>query len=93
MGSYLLFALWTFQWLLLHFSGSVANGGRSKFQEAHNREWKELDEREGSYPKLSVLYSQVSLPRNHSSEAGSFCNVLFSGIWTELSLKFPHQPE
>ena len=50
MGSYLLFALWTFQWLLLHFSGSAANGGRGKSQEAHNREWKELDKRQGSYP-------------------------------------------
>lgn len=50
MGSYLLFALWTFQWLLLHFSSSVANGGRGKSQEAHNREWKELDMRQGSYP-------------------------------------------
>lgn len=79
MGAYLLFALRTFQWLLLHFSGSVANGGRGKSQEAHNREWKELDEREGSYPIIVSSFQPAFFAKEPQLRSRQFlqCFVLW----------------
>lgn len=90
-GSHPLFALWTSQLLLLHFSGSVANTCWDKELKAHRVEGVRTGAGVMCHNCRSFQASvdswlvQDSLSRNHSKSTGSSCNILFFGTWRELS--------